>query len=276
MLGFARRFLFLASLASAATIPLTGCTASVGGGDGSGGDGSGGDESSGDEGADLAALEEIGQVECSSYDGPCQPGDTYECGYPPAVATGECIVGPGCTTSWGTCYTPLVLSFDRGPVELVAGDQASFDLAGNVSIVTDWPTARTPWLAIDLDGDGRIGDGRELFGSMTRLPDGRTAANGFDALAALDANGDGRIDAADPGFAKLLLWGDADGDRASSPRELTPAGASLVSIELAYHRAPRCDARGNCEIERASFQYRDAAGTLRAGDVIDVHFRAQR
>src|SRR5215510_2086314 len=58
-----------------------------------------------------------------------------------------------------TCsYTPLVLSFDRAPVEFIpAAASFAFDLTGaGQNIATDWPTARTPWLALDRDGDGRI------------------------------------------------------------------------------------------------------------------------
>lgn len=261
------------SLAALALVILAGCSTKVtGGGDGEGRGGDGGSVSEGGSGGNggVASASE----DCEEYIGPCQPGETLECGWAPT--TTYCSVGPNCTTEWAPCNTPLVLSFDGAPVEFRAGDQATFDIAGNISIVTDWPTARTPWLALDLDGDGRITDGRELFGSMTRLPDGRTAAHGFEALRALDENGDGRIDARDPGFARLLLWGDTDGDRVSAPPELSPASASLVSIDLAYRVEPRCDARGNCGVERAAFRFRAASGVERTGAVIDVHLRAQR
>jgi hypothetical protein len=142
--------------------------------------------------------------------------------------------------------------------------------------VTDWPTARSPWLALDRDGDGRINGGGELFGSATRLADGRFAENGFIALRELDANGDGRITPEDPGFAKLVVWSDRDGDRSSTTEEIaTAASMSLLSIDLDYVSVPRCDERGNCEVERASFRFRDEAGVERTGAVIDVHFRAQ-
>jgi hypothetical protein len=173
--------------------------------------------------------------------------------------------------------TPLVLSFDGAPVELVADAAHSFDLNGAESRVTDWPAARTPWLALDRDGDGRIGDGSELFGSMTVLSSGARAPDGFAALRELDADGDGRLTPADPAFAGLVLWADRDGDRRSSPDEIAPLSAyEILSIDLDDHVETRCDARGNCEVERASFQYRDAAGVVRTGAVVDVHLAAQR
>jgi hypothetical protein len=195
------------------------------------------------------------------------------------TAVCELVPGEPCTTQWNTdsCNTPLVLSFDGAPVEYLADSAHTFDVNGGRSLVTDWPTARTPWLAVDRDGDGRIGDGAELFGSMTVLSSGRRAANGFAALRELDADGDGRITPKDPGFAGLLVWSDRDGDRRSTPDELASASTwELLSIDLDYTVEPRCDARGNCEVERASFRYRDASGVERTGSVVDVHLAPQR
>jgi hypothetical protein len=168
--------------------------------------------------------------------------------------------------------TPLLLVFDGAPVEYLADAAHAFDLGAAACQVTDWPTARTPWLALDRDGDGRIADGSELFGSMTVLAGGDRAPHGFAALRELDADGDGRLTPADPGFSRLLAWSDRDGDRRSTPGELSPVSAwGIVSIDLGYTSEPRCDDRGNCEVERASFLYRDASGALRTGAVVDVH-----
>jgi hypothetical protein len=133
------------------------------------------------------------------------------------------------------------------------------------------------WLALDRDGDGAIADGSELFGSMTVLSSGRRARNGFEALRELDEDGDGRITPADSGFARLLLWSDEDGDRVSGRGELRSlASFGVVSIDLDYGVDLRCDARGNCEVERASFRWFDASGAERVGAIVDVHLRDQR
>jgi hypothetical protein len=193
--------------------------------------------------------------------------------------TCELVQGEDCTTWWdyGNCNTPLVLSFDGAPVEYLTDRELSFDLNGARSQVTDWPTARTPWLALDRDGNGAIDDGSELFGSMTVLSSGRRAKNGFVALRELDTNGDGRITPDDPGFSRLVVWSDRDGDRRSNPAEIATASAfELISIDLDYVIDPRCDQRDNCEVERASFRYRDAAGVERTGAVVDIHLAAQR
>jgi hypothetical protein len=211
----------------------------------------------------------------------CYPGDEYTGGAPSGCSTACALDTSGPTWRFSACDvpappsssnsgTPLVLAFGGEPVRFTsaAGD---FDLAGReASVATDWVSPETPWLAFDRDGNGSIDDGRELFGSMTALPDGQRAPNGFVALAALDDDGDGRITAHDASFGRLLVWRDANQDRRSEPGELTSAeDAGLVSIELGYHVAPRCSG-DDCEIERAHFVFREG-GRERTGDVIDVH-----
>jgi hypothetical protein len=171
--------------------------------------------------------------------------------------------------------TPLVVVWGGEPVAYRAapdgaggGRGETFAFTPGAPAATDWPTAATPWLALDRDGDGAITSGAELFGNHTG---GQSYANGFAALATLDANGDGVLDARDPAFARLVLWTDRDGDRASSPAELAPLAASVVSISLADHVDTRCDARGNCEGERAPLVGRDATGALHRGEVVDVY-----
>jgi hypothetical protein len=175
------------------------------------------------------------------------------------------------------CNTPLVLSFDGRPAELLPARAATFDLDGvGGCITTDWPAASTPWLALDRDGNGTIDSGRELFGSGTRLRSGERAPHGFAALAELDDDGNGRIDAADAAFAQLLLWGDDDGDRRSTFAEAQPVSHyRVLSIDLGYRIDRQCDARGNCGVERATFHYIDAHGAVRQGEVVDLHLACQ-
>jgi hypothetical protein len=168
------------------------------------------------------------------------------------------------------CSTPLVLAFDDEPVAFTKAPGA-FDLAGRDTLVrTDWVSSDTPWLVLDRNANGIIDDGAELFGSMTRLAGGKRAANGFSALAPLDADRDGWITANDPAFAGLALWRDRDQNRVSSSDELTPASESVVALSLGYRDVPRCT-DGNCERERAELVYRDGEGNERRGSVVDVY-----
>jgi len=222
----------------------------------------------------------------------CQGGVvTSACG-----VVGEChpgqvgsLCGTAChlmgdTWAFGTCGngagssgvgTPLVLAFGGEKVQFTRAE-GSFDVFGSgMSVESSWVSAATPWLALDRDGNGSIDDGRELFGSMTELPSGDRAPNGFVALAALDANGDGWITAADPSFANLLLWRDRDQNRQSSPSELSSASdAGLSAISLEYRASARCE-DGDCEIERARFHFRGERGAEQEGEVVDVHFAAR-
>lgn len=217
-------------------------------------------------------------------DAVCEIGETEECMMKlegaeyPGVRVCEEVDGE---PTWGGCNsssssTPLVLSFDGGAVEYVTTMAGTFDLTGlGASVATDWPAAATPWLALDRDGDGAIGGGEELFGSATVLASGARADNGFTALAELDGNHDGWISPADEAWSRLVLWSDRDADRVSDAGELaTLASRGVTAIALNYSRAPLCDARGNCEIERASFQFSEG-GAQRTGAIIDVHLKWQ-
>jgi hypothetical protein len=225
-------------------------------------------------------------------------GGTQFCAYntgDSSYAWGACVAEPACTNfgdvdcrvclldesgvpyvmdeCGGEGSTPLVLNFDGAAIEYGSGGRR-FDLVGCEA--TDWPTARTPWLALDHDRSGAIDGGHELFGSSSRLRGGALADNGFAALAELDQDGDRRITAADPAFADLVLWADGDGDRRSSGLELQSlATLGLEAIELVYASERRCDARANCEVERASFTWRDGLGRAQVGEVVDVHLACQ-
>ena len=166
------------------------------------------------------------------------------------------------------CDTPLVIAFDSQPtIALAPATAAAFAFRPGSPASTEWPTPSTPWLALDRDGNGSIDSGAELFGDSTVLPDGTEAAHGFAALEALDANHDGVIDRRDPMFAALLLWSDRDGDRASSRDELSPAGAIVESISLAFD--------GGAQGPRAAITWRDSGGAMRTGAVVDLYLRSR-
>ncbi len=171
------------------------------------------------------------------------------------------------------CNTPLVLSFD-GALEFSAAPTtaAAFDIHGGTGtcVRADWPSAATPWLALDRDRDGQIAGGHELFGAATRMSAGTGAHNGFQALAELDSDRDGKISPNDARWDELVLWADHDADRRSTQWELLPlASFEILEIDLGYADRPSCDARGNCGRERAAFVY-STGGQARSGEVIDV------
>lgn len=209
----------------------------------------------------------------------CVVESGVECGeqYCEGGEWGACVETAACDPGGGETSTPLVLSFDGASPEMTVSAAASFDneLTGRC-LATDWPTAATPWLALDRDGDGGIADGRELFGSGTRMGDGARAQHGFAALAELDDDGNGRITPDDSRFAELLVWADNDGDKRGTGDELRSlADLHVLSIELGYDVDRVCDERGNCGVERAELRFVGPGGAVATGSVIDLHLACQ-
>ena len=64
---------------------------------------------------------------------------------------------------------------------------------------------------------------------------GETAAEGFDALAALDSNADGQVDANDALFAQLQVWRDDNQDGVSQASELLSLGQlNITALNLDF------------------------------------------
>lgn len=171
--------------------------------------------------------------------------------------------------------SPIILDLDNNGIATTAVQAgAYFDHAGDgFAERTGWVGAGDGLLVRDLDGNGLIDTGAELFGSETRLPDGSQAANGFEALKALDGNNDGKIDSDDAAFASLRIWVDADGDGYSQPTELlTLAAAGVTAINTAYGASTLIDANGNAH--RQIGTYIRADGSQAAAE--DVWFAVDR
>ncbi len=143
--------------------------------------------------------------------------------------------------------SPLVLDLDHddkaGLVNVWGTDRAVyFDVEGSGKKVrTGWVARGDGFLALDVNGTGRIDDGTELFGenSRSRAPADKWAfrnfENGFQALAQYDEDGNGVIDARDSVYAKLVVWRDLNQDGQSSADELqTLEKAGVASVSLAY------------------------------------------
>jgi hypothetical protein len=121
--------------------------------------------------------------------------------------------------------SPLVLDLDGNGVQLSLlrdGQKPTlFDLdADGVRSGTAWVGAGDGLLALDLNHNGRIDTGRELFGNQTSLAGGALAKNGYEALKALDTDKNGRLDSADAPFADLSVWQDTNQDGLTGPGEL--------------------------------------------------------
>lgn len=93
---------------------------------------------------------------------------------------------------------PLVINLDTDIAEL-SDQKFLFDIDGD-GILDEISklSSGSGFLALDKNGDGKINDGSELFGTKS--------GNGFADLSAYDEDGNGWIDEDDEIFDKLLIW----------------------------------------------------------------------
>ncbi len=109
------------------------------------------------------------------------------------------------TTKQVVLTDPLVINMD----DLPAGTremtfQFDIDADGKMDEISMLREG-SGFLALDRNGDGKINDGSELFGTRS--------GNGFSDLAVYDQDGNGWIDENDEIFSKLLIWSkDKDGN----------------------------------------------------------------
>ena len=165
--------------------------------------------------------------------------------------------------------SPLVVDLDGDGVRL--GEKSvPFDLAATGEVV------RMPrilgddaLLVLDLDGNGRIDSGAELFGNASSCGAAR-CTDGLEALARHDSNRDGVIDSHDPVFDRLRLWKDVNHDGQSEAGELShPGSAGIRAIRLrARLDVSWTDASGNSATRALTFERTDGS----TGLIPDVWF----
>ena len=172
--------------------------------------------------------------------------------------------------------TPIVLDLNGDGVStqnMAAG--VKFDLmALGQAVSTGWVSPTDGLLAMDLNHDGVINSGAELFGSATTLANGQKAEDGYTALNQLDSNLDGVINSQDAAFGDLRVWVDGNSDGVTELGELkTLAQLNISQLSLTVTTDASLN-NGNVVGLNSSYQTTDGASHAAADVWFQVDLRA--
>ncbi len=139
-------------------------------------------------------------------------------------------------TSAEEIRSPLAIDLDGDGIETISVDNGVyFDHDGNgFAEKTGWIGSDDALLVRDINENGQIDNGSELFGNQTILSNGEKAANGFEALADLDSNRDGVFDGDDEAFSEIRVWQDLNQNGAV--RFYSKTGYMSVQSMKKHHR----------------------------------------
>ncbi|MFN3748267.1 MAG: cadherin domain-containing protein, partial [Sphingorhabdus sp.] len=163
--------------------------------------------------------------------------------------------------------SPVILDLDGDGLDIRSRkkSKAMFDMDGDGRADdTGWVGKGDGMLVIDRNRDGRITRASELS-FLTEKPD---AKSDLEALAVLDSNKDGKLDARDTRFGELMVCIDANENGVSDEGELqTLAELGITEISLASRaNAQKVKVGQNAVIATTTFKRTDGSiGT--AGDV---------
>lgn len=156
---------------------------------------------------------------------------------------------------------PLVINLDGSPTS-VSDVKYAFDLDGdgekeNISFAGKG----SGFLALDRDGNGKIDDGSELFGTKS--------GDGFADLAAYDEDGNGWIDENDEVYSRLRVWvkDDDGGDTLMDLREADVGAIYLGSVDTEFSLNDSVTNDTNAVMRRTGIYLKESGG---AGTVSHV------
>lgn len=187
------------------------------------------------------------------------------------------------------CNSPLVFDLEGDGYIVTTSPlwyPLFFDIDGDGQMEnTGWlaPGGGQGFLCLDLNRNGIVDGGQELFGTATLLPTGLRASNGFEALAVYDTpefggNGDGIIDERDLVWPFLRIWIDENFDGVSQRKEIHSLMEwKVVGISLRYVRSRRVDGDMNVHDFVGNYfrrvEGREGYFEIRPQGVEDIFFR---
>ena len=165
--------------------------------------------------------------------------------------------------SKSNCIDPLVINLKPGVTE-VSDQDIYFDIdADGTEDKIKALSKGSGYLALDLNSDGKINDGSELFGTRS--------GNGFEELTRFDSDKDGWIDEDDDVFDKLKVWiREEDGsDKLLSLREAGVGAINLMNSSTEFSLKDTNNKANAIIRSTGMFLYEDGrAGTVQQVDMV--------
>ena len=164
-------------------------------------------------------------------------------------------------------YDPIALDLNaNGKIDTLSLENGVFfDHNGDgIAFKSSWISGEDGILARDINGDGKITSGAELFGNFTKLKNGELAKNGAQALKDLDDNNDGIFDSNDKAFNEILVWQDKNSDGISQKNELkTLSEHNIKSIDLEFMADNTALDKDNKQILIGSFKISSSVNSVK-------------
>ena len=164
-------------------------------------------------------------------------------------------------------YDPIALDLNgNGKIDILTLENGVFfDHNGDeIAFKSSWVNSSDGMLARDIDGDGKITSGAELFGNFTRLKNGELAKNGAEALKDLDDNNDGIIYSNDKAFNEILIWQDFNSNGKAESGELKSLSEhGIKSINLEFLADNTALDKDNKQILIGSFKISSSVNSVK-------------
>ncbi len=171
---------------------------------------------------------------------------------------------PGAAGYCGGYYSPLMVFMDGQRPQF--NNIVDFDMG--TGLKTYWPEKNHRGYILALPVKNKVLTVNELFG------EGPKYVNGFEKLSSYDLNKDGKIDAQDPVFKKLVLWKDKSGMGFYNRKDALKLSQVVRAINLKYSTANEQISAGAEFRERSTIKLTDKYRKYqKQAYIVDVWFK---